>query len=231
MDFDTTKNLFIEGDNLDALKLLQETYLAQVKLIYIDPPYNTGNDFIYNDTFAEDNDTYLLRSNQSDYEGNRLIVNSESNGRFHSDWASTMYARLALTRNLLSDDGVIFISIDDHEQANLKKICDEVFGEMNFVATIVWQKRYVSNVTAKWLSDMHDYVLIYARNKDSATFQDWVRTQEQEAAYKNPDSDPRGPWRAQDLSASKPYSAGLVRNHRSHRIKVLSSSKSILALQ
>lgn len=131
VDFDSTENLFIEGDNLDALKLLQETYLAKVKMIYIDPPYNTGNDFIYNDDFAESADEYLLKSEQKDEEGNRLVANTDSNGRFHSDWLSMMYSRLKLARNLLTDDGVIFISIDDNEQASLKRLCDEVFGEDN----------------------------------------------------------------------------------------------------
>ncbi|HII3733934.1 TPA: site-specific DNA-methyltransferase, partial [Pasteurella multocida] len=133
VNFDTTQNLFIEGDNLDALKLLQETYLGKVKMIYIDPPYNTGNDFIYNDDFAETVDDFLVRSNQIDEEGNRLVTNTESNGRFHSDWLSMMYSRLKLARNLLTDDGVIFISIDSNEQANLKKICDDVFGTDNFM--------------------------------------------------------------------------------------------------
>lgn len=208
VNFDTTKNLFIEGDNLDALKLLQETYLGKVKLIYIDPPYNTGNDFIYDDDFAEDSDTYFARSNQRDEAGNRLIANNESNGKFHSDWISMVFARLQLARNLLAEDGVIFISVDDHEVANLRKVCDQVFGEGNFIASIVWQKRYVSNVTAQWLSDMHDYVLVFARSKAAVRFIDWDRTDEQKAAYKNPDNDLRGVWRAQDLSASKPYSAG-----------------------
>jgi adenine-specific DNA-methyltransferase len=209
VDFDTTKNLFIEGDNLDALKLLQETYLGKVKLIYIDPPYNTGNDFVYDDDFAEDADDFLIRSNQKDDDGNRLIVNSESNGRFHSDWISMIFARLSLARNLLAYEGVIFITIDDHEVANLRKVCDQVFGEVNFIASIAWQKRYVSNVTAQWLSDMHDYILVYGRSKEAVRFTDWPRTEEQKAAYKNPDNDPRGVWRAQDLSASKPYAAGL----------------------
>lgn len=209
VDFDTTKNLFVEGDNLDALKLLQETYLGKVKLIYIDPPYNTGNDFIYDDNFAESSDDFLLRSNQEDKAGNRLVANAESNGRFHSDWLSMMLARLKLARNLLMEEGVIFLSIDDNEVANLRKLCDEVFGESNFIANIVWQKRYVSNVTAQWLSDMHDHILVYGRSKDSVNFVDWDRTDEQMAAYRNPDEDPRGAWRAQDLSASKPYSAGL----------------------
>ncbi|HDR1504029.1 TPA: site-specific DNA-methyltransferase, partial [Pasteurella multocida] len=141
VNFDTTQNLFIEGDNLDALKLLQETYLGKVKMIYIDPPYNTGNDFIYNDDFAETVDDFLVRSNQIDEEGNRLVTNTESNGRFHSDWLSMMYSRLKLARNLLTDDGVIFISIDSNEQANLKKICDDVFGTDNFMECFIWNKK------------------------------------------------------------------------------------------
>ena len=129
VDFDITKNLFIEGDNLEALKLLQETYLGKVKMIYIDPPYNTGNDFIYEDDFSENSDEFLKRSNQKDEEGNRLIANTEANGRFHSDWLAMMYPRLKLARNLLSDDGVIFISIDDHEVHSLMRVCSEIFGE------------------------------------------------------------------------------------------------------
>lgn len=138
VNFDETENLFIEGDNLEALKLLQESYLGKVKMIYIDPPYNTGNDFVYNDDFAEDSDEYFERSLQKDEEGNRLVANPESKGRYHSDWLSMMHSRLRLARNLLTDDGVIFISIDDNEQANLKRLCDEIFGEQNFVANIVW---------------------------------------------------------------------------------------------
>ncbi|SJM89770.1 site-specific DNA-methyltransferase [Crenothrix polyspora] len=145
VDFDTTQNLYIEGDNLDALKLLQETYLGKVKMIYIDPPYNTGNDFIYEDDFAEDSESYLLKSNQKDEAGNRLVANNESNGRFHSDWLSMMYPRLKLARNLLRDDGVIFISIDDNEQANLKRLCDEIFGEDSFLASIIWKKKTNGN--------------------------------------------------------------------------------------
>ena len=141
VDFDATKNLFIEGDNLDALKLLQETYLGKVKMIYIDPPYNTGNDFIYNDDFAETSEAYLSRSNQKDEAGNRLVANPDSNGRFHSDWLSMMYPRLKIARNLLADDGIIFISCDENEVINIRKICDIIFGEMNFVAQIIWKKR------------------------------------------------------------------------------------------
>ncbi|KML25185.1 DNA methyltransferase, partial [Leclercia adecarboxylata] len=167
VDFDTTKNLFIEGDNLDALKLLQETYLGKVKMIYIDPPYNTGNDFIYEDDFAEDVESYMLRSNQKDVEGNRLTHNAPTNGRFHSDWLSMIYARLKLARNLLTDDGVIFISIDDNECSNLQRLCDEIFGGENFVAqlTVVVKpegRRY------GFFAKTHDYMLVYCKNHEYA---------------------------------------------------------------
>lgn len=163
VDFDTTKNLFIEGDNLDALKLLQETYLGKVKLIYIDPPYNTGNDFIYDDDFAEESDAYFVRSNQRDGEGNRMVANTTSNGRFHSDWVSMLYSRLKLARNLLRDDGSVFISIDDNEITNLRQICDEVFGSENFVSSIVWQRSKKGD--AKLVAKVHEYIVCYARNK------------------------------------------------------------------
>ena len=163
VDFDTTRNLFIEGDNLDALKLLQETYLNKVKMIYIDPPYNTGNDFVYEDDFAEDSDSYFLRSNQKDESGGRLVLNAESNGRVHSDWMSMMYPRLKLARNLLRDDGVLFASIDDNEAPNLRKQFDEIFGEENFVSQIVWQRSKKGD--AKLIARVHEYILCYARNK------------------------------------------------------------------
>ena len=166
--FDTTENLFIEGDNLDALKLLQETYLGKVKMIYIDPPYNTGKDFVYADDFAENTEDYLRRSNQKDEDGNRMEVNSESNGRFHSDWLSMMYPRLKLARNLLTDDGVIFISIDDNEQANLKRLCDEVFGEKNFVAELPWKGRG-GGADDKNLLQNHEYILMYTKSKEQFT--------------------------------------------------------------
>ena len=150
VDFDTTQNLFIEGDNLEALKLLQESYLGKVKMIYIDPPYNTGNDFIYNDDFAADTAEFFERSGQVDGDGNRLVANTESNGRFHSDWLSMMYSRLKLARNLLSDDGVLFISCDDNEQANLIKICNEILGENNFLASVIWKKKYGIQNDAKY---------------------------------------------------------------------------------
>ena len=209
VDFDTTKNLFIEGDNLDALKLLQETYLGKVKLIYIDPPYNTGRDFIYDDDFSDDAESYLIESNQVDEQGGRLVANTEANGRFHSDWLSMIYARLRLARNLLKDDGVVFISIDDNEVDNLRKACSEVFGEDNFIAQIIWQKVYAPKNTADWFSEDHDYVLIYAKNKRSWRPQKLVRTPEMEARYKNPDNDPRGPWKAENMSARNRYDAGV----------------------
>ena len=164
VNFDTTRNLFIEGDNLDGLKLLQETYLNKVKMIYIDPPYNTGKEFIYEDDFAEDPCSYLLRSNQKDDVGNRMVLNTEWNGRFHSDWLTMMYSRLKLARNLLRDDGVIFISIDDNEVGNLRKVCDEVFGESQFIAQIVIQSNKRGQ-TYKEIAKTHEYLLVYSRNE------------------------------------------------------------------
>ncbi|OHC63214.1 MAG: DNA methyltransferase [Rhodocyclales bacterium GWA2_65_19] len=209
VDFDTTKNLFIEGDNLDALKLLQETYLGKVKLIYIDPPYNTGRDFIYDDDFADDAENYLERSNQTDAEGARLVANTDSNGRFHSDWLSMIYSRLRLARNLLRDDGVLFVSIDDHEVDNLRKVCTEVFGEENFVAQIIWQKVFSPKNSARWFSEDHDYVLVYAKSGDQWTPNFLPQTDEMVARYKNPDNDLRGPWASSDLAARNRYDAGL----------------------
>ena len=198
VDFDTTKNLFIEGDNLDALKLLQETYLGKVKMIYIDPPYNTGNDFVYEDDFGEDSANYLQRSNQRDDNRNRMVVNTEANGRFHSDWLTMIYPRLQLARNLLCDEGVIFISIDDHEIDNLRKVCDEVFGDSNFVANIIWQKKYSTKADSKDFSESHEYLVCYRRS-ESASIQGLERTKAQEGIYKNPDNDPRGLWASDNL--------------------------------
>lgn len=209
VDFDTTKNLFIEGDNLDALKLLQESYLGKVKLIYIDPPYNTGGDFIYDDDFSDSTDGYLKKSGQTDSSGQKLVANTEANGRFHSDWLSMMYPRLKLARNLLRSDGAIFISIDDHEVDNLRSIGDEVFGEQNFVAQIIWQKVYSPKSSARWFSEDHDYVLVYARDADSWQPNLMPQTDELLARYKNPDNDPRGPWKASDLAARNRYDAGV----------------------
>ncbi|MEA1940603.1 MAG: site-specific DNA-methyltransferase [Candidatus Caldatribacteriota bacterium] len=166
VDFDDTQNLFIEGDNLDALKLMQETYLGKIKMIYIDPPYNTGNDFVYEDDFAENTEEFLKKSNQKDEAGNRLIANTESNGRFHSDWLSMMYPRLKLARNLLKEDGVIFISIDDGEVVNLRKICDEIFGEQNFVAILSWHKKTQPSFLSKEISNVKEYLLFYKKTSD-----------------------------------------------------------------
>lgn len=202
VNFDSTQNLFIDGDNLDALKLLQESYLGKVKLIYIDPPYNTGSDFVYDDDFAESTAEYLAKSGQVDDAGIRLVANTESNGRFHSDWLSMIYPRLKLARNLLSDDGVIFISIDDNEVGPLRRIADEVFGESNFVAQIIWQKR-TSPEARKRLGAGHEYVLVYAR--DSRNIENSLSPlpldDRDRAAFSNPDNDPRGPWVSSDFTA------------------------------
>ena len=203
VDFDTTKNLFIEGDNLDALKLLQETYLGKVKMIYIDPPYNTGNDFIYEDDFAEDAEEFLRKSNQKDEEGNRLLANTEANGRFHSDWLSMIYCRVKLACNLLADDGAIFISIDDNEQANLKKVCDEILGSNNFVADLVWKKRVSPANDSQWYSSDHEYICVYAKTKEKWSPNKTLRTEEHDKYYKNPDNDPRGLWNSAAYTCNK----------------------------
>ena len=206
VDFDTTENLYIEGDNLEVLKLLQETYLGKIKMIYIDPPYNTGNDFVYEDDFAQSTDEYLANSGQYDEDGNRMAQNTESNGRFHTDWLNMIYPRLKLAKDLLTDDGVIFISIDDNEQENLKKCCDEVFGGQNFVAQLVWERAYAPKNDARFISNSHDYVLMYARNLDGFVIGRLPRTEEANARYQNPDNDPRGVWKPSDLSV-KTYNA------------------------
>ena len=194
VDFDNTQNIYIEGDNLDALKLLQESYLNKVKCIYIDPPYNTGNDFIYNDNFSRQLDDELFESGQVDEYGNKLVSNNQSNGRFHSDWLSMMYPRLKLARNLLSDDGVIFISIDDNELKNLLSICDEIFGNNNFVANIIWQMRYSVSNDVQWFSSNTENIIVYAKNKTIWSPNQESRTDEMNSSYKNYDNDPRGPW-------------------------------------
>ncbi|WP_286978896.1 site-specific DNA-methyltransferase [Pseudomonas sp.] len=209
IDFDSTQNLFIEGDNLDVIKLLQESYLGKVKVIYIDPPYNTGRDFIYDDDFKDDTESYLLRSNQTGESGLRIVANTEANGRFHSDWLTMIYSRIRLARNLLRDDGVVFISIDDNEVDNLRKLCSEVFGEENFVAQIIWQKVFSPKNSARWFSEDHDYVLVYAKAKDQWTPNLLPQTEEMIARYKNPDGDSRGPWTSSDLAARNRYDAGL----------------------
>ena len=202
VDFDSTQNLFIEGDNLDALKLLQPTYLGKVKMIYIDPPYNTGKEFIYDDDFSEDTQSYFQRSNQKDEAGQRMVANTETNGRFHSDWLSMMYPRLKLARNLLRDDGVIFISIDDNEQANLKRLCDEVFGEDNFVANIIWQKKYAVSSDDPGIAAMHDYILTYQKS-ENFNRNLLPRTEKQLGRYKSLDNDPRGLWSSDNYVSNK----------------------------
>ncbi|MEA3274297.1 MAG: site-specific DNA-methyltransferase [Pseudomonadota bacterium] len=209
LSFDDARHLLIEGDNLEVLKLLQETYLNRVKMIYIDPPYNTGRDFIYDDDFSQRKDTYFQRSNQDDAEGNRLVANTEANGRFHSDWLSMLYPRLKLARNLLRDDGVVFISIDDNELQGLRQICTEIFGEQNFVATIIWQKVYAPKNSANWFSEDHDYILVFAKSKEHWRPNQLARTEEMESRYKNLDNDPRGPWKAENMTARNPYDAGV----------------------
>jgi adenine-specific DNA-methyltransferase len=208
VDFETTRNLFIEGDNLDALKLLQETSLGKVKLIYIDPPYNTGNDFVYRDAFAQESETYFRHSNQIDEAGNRLIANTEANGRFHSDWLSMMYPRLRLAKNLLAEDGAIFVSIADQEVHNLRFLLDEVFGSENFIATIIWHKMDGPKNSAMHFSEDHDYVIVYAREAENWRPNGLPRTDEMVARYKNPDNDTRGPWLLSDLAARNFYSLG-----------------------
>lgn len=198
-DWDTTENLYIEGDNLEALKLLKETYAGKVKLIYIDPPYNTGHDFVYDDDFAKSRGEYDAESGDFDEEGGRLVANTESNGRFHSDWCSMMYPRLLLARDLLSADGAIFISIDDNESSNLRKICDEVFGASNFVGDVIWQKTYSPRNDSKGIPAEAEHIFVYSKHSG------WMpsrlaRTAEMDERYASPDGDPR-PWKAGDASA------------------------------
>ena len=200
VDWDTTENLYIEGDNLEVLKLLQESYLGAIKVIYIDPPYNTGSDFVYRDDFEISRDEYDEQLGIIDEESNRLFKNTDSNGRFHSDWCSMIYSRLLLSRNLLANDGVIFISIDDHEQENMKKICDEVFGEDNFLAQVIWERAYSPVNLKKHFSESHDYILCYAKNMVEAVCNGLPRSDEANDRYANPDNDPRGVWKSSDLS-------------------------------
>lgn len=205
VDWDNTENLYIEGDNLEVLKLLQESYLNKVKMIYIDPPYNTGNDFIYNDDFKMTSEEYAEEISELDEDGNRMFKNTDTNGRFHSDWCSMIYSRLMLARNLLSDDGVIFISIDDNEQSNLKKCCEEIFGEKNFVAQLIWERAFAPKNDAKYISNSHDYILMFAKNINNFVIGRLPRTSEANARYSNPDNDPRGVWQSDNLTV-KTYS-------------------------
>ena len=212
-NWDTTENLYIEGDNLEVLKLLQEAYLGKVRMIYIDPPYNTGHDFIYNDRFEMDKQEYDEQTCLFDEEGNKQFAeNTESNPRFHSDWCSMMYPRLMLARNLLSDDGVIFISIDDNEQENLKKLCDEVFGTQNFVAQIIWEKVHTRKNSAINFSSSHEYIICYAKIRrnysgDTVGFKRNLLPRDNTDAYSNPDNDPKGPWKPDPITAHNYYAA------------------------
>ena len=205
LDFDTTQNLYIEGDNLEVLKVLRETYLGKVKMIYIDPPYNTGNDFVYNDDFAQSAEEYIENSGRLDEEGNRMVLNAESNGRFHTDWLNMIYPRLKVAKDLLTDDGVIFISIDDNEVENLRKICDEIFGERNFVAQLVWERAFAPKNDAKYISNSHDYILVFSKQIDHFIIGRLDRTEEANSRYSNPDNDPRGVWQSDNLTV-KTYS-------------------------
>lgn len=201
VDWEHTQNIYIEGDNLDALKLLQKSYLGGVKMIYIDPPYNTGNDFVYHDDFHRTQAEEDLEAGNVDELGNRFVKNTETNGKFHSDWCSMIYPRLKLAHSLLSEDGVIFISIDDNEEDDLKKICDEIFGEYNFLAVLVWEKKYTVANDAQYFSCNHDYILVYAKDISNFKIGELPRTDDMNAAYKNPDNHPKGPWKATPLHA------------------------------
>lgn len=208
-NWDTTKNLYIEGDNLDVLKLLQESYLGKVKMIYIDPPYNTGSDFIYRDDFSQSREVYEEEAGVYDEDGDRLFKNTETNGRFHSDWCSMIYPRLVLARNLLRDDGVIFVSIDDNEIAQLRKVCDEVFSAGNFQGCILWKKKTNGNNMGV-IPPVHDYIVVYSKNSlQVADIGFELSYDEQASSYSNPDNDSRGPWDTMDLSANHkgPYFA------------------------
>ena len=200
VNWDTTQNLYIEGDNLEVLKLLQNSYMGKVKMIYIDPPYNTGNDFVYHDDFHRTQREEDEAAGVINEEGERMVKNTESNGKFHSDWCSMIYSRLMVARSLLAEDGVIFISIDDNEQKNMKNLCDEVFGELNFLAQVVWERAYSPINLMKHFSPSHDYILVYAHNPDITICNGIPRSQEANERYSNPDNDPRGVWKPSDLS-------------------------------
>jgi len=207
-DWESTQNIFIEGDNLEVLKLLQKSYHKKVKMIYIDPPYNTGNEFIYPDNYQDNLNTYLKYTGQVDGEGFKMSSNTDTSGRYHTNWLNMLYPRLKLARNLLTDDGAIFISIGDHEVHNLRHLLDEIFGPECFVATAIWEKADSPRNSARQFSEDHDYVLVYSRDPS------WVpcrlaRTDEANSIYTNPDNDPRGEWIPGDPFANKPYSKGL----------------------
>ncbi|AUL99984.1 site-specific DNA-methyltransferase [Zoogloeaceae bacteirum Par-f-2] len=214
VNFDTAQHVFIEGENLEVLKVLQKAYFGKVKLIYIDPPYNTGSDsFIYPDRFQESKEDYLRRINDLNDDGTLMREgffrkNSKENGHYHSNWLSMMLPRLYIARNLLREDGVIFVSCDDHEVHNLRCLMNEVFGDENFVATVIWQKVYSPKNSARHFSEDHDYVVVYARRAETWQPALLPRTGEMEARYDNPDDDPRGPWKPGDLSARNYYGEG-----------------------
>ena len=220
-DWDTTKNLYIEGDNLDALKLLRENYAGKVKLIYIDPPYNTGHDFVYDDDFSQTQDEFSSESVEYNEYGGRLVANTESNGRFHSDWCSMIYPRLLLARDLLTSDGAIFISIDDNEYLNMRALCNEIFGAANFVASIVWQKTLTRRNDAQQISTAHDYVLVFAKQLSSLKIQHEPVGEKQRATYTNRDNDPRGDWLA------VPFHAPNIRPNLTYPI-VLPSGREVI---
>ena len=199
-NWDNTENIYIEGDNLEVLKLLQKSYHGKIKMIYIDPPYNTGKDFVYKDNFKDNIENYKKVTGQVSEEGTKLTTNTDTDGRYHSNWLNMMYPRLKLSRNLLTDDGVIFISIDDNEQANLKKLCDEIFGEENFVAQIVWERAYAPVNLKKHFSESHDYIICYSKNINLSINNGLKRSEEADNRYSNPDNDPRGIWKSGDLS-------------------------------
>ena len=209
VDWDTTENLYIEGDNLEVLKLLQRAYLGRVKMIYIDPPYNTGNDFVYEDDFAMSGEEMDEAMGNVDEEGNRLRRNLDSNPRYHSDWCSMIYSRLLVARTLLANDGVIFISIDDNEVHHLRKICDEVFGAGNFLAQVVWERAYAPINLMKHFSPSHDYIVCYAKDVDLAICNGIPRSSEADARYSNPDNDPRGVWQSDNLSVGPAIEANI----------------------
>ena len=202
-DWDTTENLYIEGDNLEVLKLLQKSYHSKIKMIYIDPPYNTGNDFVYKDDYKDPLKNYLEMTGQVNEGGEKVSTNSEASGRYHTNWLNMMYPRLRLARNLLRDDGVIFISIDDNESDNLRKLCSEVFGEVNFVAGLVWKKRVSPANDSKWYSSDHEYIFVYAKEKEKWNPNKTKRTKEHNKYYTNPDNDPRGPWNSAAYTCNK----------------------------
>jgi len=206
VDFDNTENLYIEGDNLEVLKLLQESYFGKIKMIYIDPPYNTGNDFVYKDNFATDRETELFESGQIDEYNRRMVANPETSGRYHSDWLTMMYPRLKLARNLLTEDGLIFISIDDNETHNLRKVCDEVFGELNFIDCVIWKKRYGGGAKEKYLISLHEYALVYAKSENELAELFIPLTEDSiNRYYKLRDNNylKRGPYRTHPLEATK----------------------------